>query len=494
MNKKVKKIGLALTMVAFLFIQTSPVLALEVNYPGIPGVGGGPGESFGTLGRFVQYIFVFIILSAGAIGIITIAIAGFQILTAFGSPAARGAANEKIRNAILGIILLVSSVLILRTVNPALITPRTGFAGLQPGVYLRYQVSVDENHPDGFQYKEAPDSLNDTSTLPSGTQLYYYCTTPGRDLLVWKYTKKDFFPDGNETTVRVPCNNDTKVTAPIMSYETRRIEPGVYFFASEDCTGYSSEVQKSSGDIRYFQEVKSIRIISGLRPDERYGVVLNREGGGLESGECSDPFIKDDPGEKCYKIEDVTGKRFNPFYAYIIKYNPGYVDFGSAGSNVKIYSNNLFARLDQQDSELWGGPDDQDYNIGKMYIYPKYATPPTNTVGNPEERNPDQLIREQYKWDNMVYTGSTVGDECCLKKDDDLDCSGPNPEYGIDHQNCVKGIEVNGSYYVFLYSRNTVSGTYMCQDFFHDWDDLPSQTDLLGENKVMYKFIIIPRR
>src|SRR3990167_9096042 len=99
-----------------LFLPLQSALALEVTYPVLPG---GyqitPGSSFG---QYVQYIFVLMVLLGGIIGVISIVISGFQILLYAGSPAARTAALERIRGSVLGIILLMLSVIILRTINP----------------------------------------------------------------------------------------------------------------------------------------------------------------------------------------------------------------------------------------------------------------------------------------------------------------------------------------------------------------------------------------
>lgn len=483
----IKKYKYYLLLFALLFLFLSQAtLALEVNYPNIPGAPVITADT--TLSEYVQYFFIFLILSAGAIGIIAIVVSGFQILMSFGSPAARGAANERIRNTLLGIILLMSSFIIIRTINPEFINPRTTFAGLQPGVYLRNPHTKDDNHPDSFAYRGALDSLADTSKEPSGTELYYYCgaTTNKPDLLVWTYNQPGFVFDNNEATQRVKCNTPLKITSPILSFRRNYEDAGVYFYETDDCTGYSSNVQKSSGPIFYDKKskIKSMKIISGLSKDERYGVILGKAGTDITDGECSEPRINFQPGSTCYHDgtmgdffpKSLDGKDFEPFYAYIIKYNQDYIDYGYSSGKVQIYSNNLFARLDQQDSVLVG-PSGSFYEIGGEFIY--------NV--DPADGNPDQLIREQYIWDNMIYTSGPYKDECCTKEDPDLDCENEDP-----NGTCLKGLEINGSYYVFLYSRGTAG--IMCQDFFSNWDDIPNQTNLLSKNKKLYKIVIIPRR
>ncbi len=490
-------------VIALFLLKGQLAFALEVNYPCIPGAPvispctpGSPIPS-PSLSQYIQYFFILIILSAAGIGVISIAISGFQILFSFGNPASRGVAVERIRNAIIGIILLMSSYIILVTINTEFINPKTTFAGLTPGVYLRNFVGIDDNHPDGYEYHNAPPRLEDTGSEPDNTELWYYCTNPDKDLLVWEYDEPGFVQDGNETTVSLKCNDPgLPITGSLKSFETSKEDFGVYFYSREDCTGFSSEAQKSSGIIKYYDKVKSVRIVSGLSKDERYGVVLDKRGGGLIAGECSQPIIQFDPSNTdCTKIPpDLDGNDFNPFYAYIIKYNPDYADYGSVSSNVKLYSKNLFAKLDQGNSILVGPPN-TDYNIGKEFLYKPGIV----------DGNPDDLIREQYVCDNMVYTSGPDQNECCTGEesstpcgqDDSLRCKDQDPRTKPDEagtiKSCLNGLEVNGSYYVFLYSRNDKSGQRMCEDFFHDENDIQS-SDLLSDNKVIYKLVIIPRR
>mgnify|MGYP001572433330 CR=1 FL=1 len=480
----------------FLFLELNhSVLALEVNYPPLPLYVVGPGI---TLAQYIEYIFVLIILSAAGIGIIIIVIAGFQILLSFGNPAARGAAMERIRNAILGIILLMSSVIILTTINIELVTPKTTFSGLTSllGVYLRspHPGGYDENHPDGFEYIPAPASVSDMSyiNLPTGPiEIGHFCDTPGANLLVWLYSKPieepDYNPrDGTETTISVPCNTPTPILSTTKSFETAYEEPGIYFYKSPDCTGYSSSVQKEGGNITFYYtpQINSVRVVSGFRANERYGVILSKESG-LE-GECSEPMIQFTPGETCFGAgasdpiaNDWEGNPFaDPYYAFIIKYNPNYTSYGDIKGEVKIYSENLFAVLKQT------GGIDPIYDINQKYIY--------LDGGDPNYNNPNNLIREQYKNPsyNGHWTSNDPGNECCTEVDptsplkcDDLDPNG----------SCLKGIQMNGSYYVFLYSGYNGLGNWSCDYFTTHWDDIPNQTNLLNDYKILYKLIIIPR-
>ena len=124
MKSKIKFIQFFIVIVIFMSLS-QPVLGFELNYPILPGVFGAPDINLPnnqTLVNFIFYFFIFAVITSTAIGIITIAIAGIQILIAAGNPTAISAARERIFDSILGIILLMFSVILLRTINPEFIT------------------------------------------------------------------------------------------------------------------------------------------------------------------------------------------------------------------------------------------------------------------------------------------------------------------------------------------------------------------------------------
>jgi len=484
-----KKYAYFTFLVIVLFGATiQPALALEVNYPNlVPFVT--PWENI-TLPQYIQYIFVFIIILVGAIGIISIAISGFQILLSFGSPAKRGAAMERIRSIILGIILLVSSTIILRTINIELVTPISNLAPLTPGIYLRKEVGVSPNNPDRYYYTPAQDSMNDIS-LQSPGQLYYYCgSESGANLLVWLYQQKHMIPSengGHETTFEVKCNQYLTIDPIWKSYNFFYEDPGVYFYKTDDCSGYSSQVQKGSGDIEfpYAPNIGSVRIVNGIDRNKRYGVILSKSGG--FKGECSDPIIRGvtDPssGSDCFKIpKDLDKHPFEPYFAYIIKYNPDYVAYGTKGE-VRLYSENLYASLKQKGSQ------NPKYDINKLFLYNP----------DPNNGNPDNIIRDQKRRISDHPDYAPRQNECCTEDSPDPKCKNENGKILLDLEDpddiCLEDIWINegsGGYYVFLYAKNN-KGDRACQDFSDIGEDELNTTNLLKYKKKIYKIVVIPR-
>lgn len=73
------------------------------------------------IGEFVKYVIVWAFRLAGVFAFIMILFAGFQYLTAGGNTNQQKEAQERIFNAIIGIILLFSFWLILNTINPDIV-------------------------------------------------------------------------------------------------------------------------------------------------------------------------------------------------------------------------------------------------------------------------------------------------------------------------------------------------------------------------------------
>jgi len=121
-------VSLGILLIAF------PVLALELNWP--PSPGGIQLTDATTLTGMVKYFYEWGIALGGLAAFIALIIAGFQYLTSMGDPGKIKEARDRISSAVLGLVLLLSSFLILNTINPELTTlkmPEVGSAGRQLG-------------------------------------------------------------------------------------------------------------------------------------------------------------------------------------------------------------------------------------------------------------------------------------------------------------------------------------------------------------------------
>jgi hypothetical protein len=117
MEQKSKRI-FTLFLLLGIFGVVSGALALELNWPNSPT--GTQLNDNTTLSGMVQYFYEWGIAIGGLAAFIALIAAGFQYLTSAGDPTKMADARSKITSAIFGLALLLSSWLILNTINPEL--------------------------------------------------------------------------------------------------------------------------------------------------------------------------------------------------------------------------------------------------------------------------------------------------------------------------------------------------------------------------------------
>jgi len=122
----------------FCFGQNSAPRPLEVDYINIGWLNIGPGTTFP---EYVRYMFYFAIFISGFIALASFTIAGFQYITSAGEPQKIKDAKDRITSAIVGTVILLTSVILLNTINTQFIVPdlpKTNVFGFQipSGVWL----------------------------------------------------------------------------------------------------------------------------------------------------------------------------------------------------------------------------------------------------------------------------------------------------------------------------------------------------------------------
>lgn len=108
------------------------------------------------IGEYIAAIFKYLIAIAGFIATILIMVSGLQRIMAFGSAKEIGAANDRIKNAFVGLLLALSSYAILRAVNPALVSQNL------------LRVTSVRNEPDILESEEPDDSIDDPTIGADG--------------------------------------------------------------------------------------------------------------------------------------------------------------------------------------------------------------------------------------------------------------------------------------------------------------------------------------
>jgi len=103
-----------------ILVTSSTALALQVDWPDSPL--GTPLNESSELPQLIQYLYEWGIALGGLAAFVALLIAGFQFLTSAGNPASMSEAKGRMQSAGIGLVLLLSSWLILYTINPELTT------------------------------------------------------------------------------------------------------------------------------------------------------------------------------------------------------------------------------------------------------------------------------------------------------------------------------------------------------------------------------------
>lgn len=119
-NPKFKNVIILLVLLGIFGIALN-ALALEIDWPPSPS-GEVTLDDDTSLAEMVKYFYEWIIAIAGLAVFFILVMAGFQYLTSVGDPGKMKDATDRIKSAIFGLVLLLSSYLILNLINPELTT------------------------------------------------------------------------------------------------------------------------------------------------------------------------------------------------------------------------------------------------------------------------------------------------------------------------------------------------------------------------------------
>ena len=263
---------------------------MEIIYPNIPflpDINNCVGSE--CLAKFISYWFGFGIMLAGVIALISLIIASVQLMVSAGNPGMRTDATDRIKGALLGMVLMVSAFILIRTINPVLITPSLTPLGEVAGIFY--------TNGEGGETKPAPISESDTANIPEGFQtIIYKCAEGGfsPNLYVWKFPQKNFIGnngwyDGVGVT-EISCGENTDIGG-IGSFKMAFKTPGVYYFLGDNCSGLmsgpaiSDEAQIAAP---FKNNIKSIRVINDS--NNNFGFIVHN--GDVNSGSpCGSPYV-----------------------------------------------------------------------------------------------------------------------------------------------------------------------------------------------------------
>jgi hypothetical protein len=187
----------------------SAQLELEVEYPAIFGFS--PGESIPS---FAIYAFVFLISIGAVLVMVVLVTAGIEFILAGGEPGKINEAKNRIKSAFLGMIVLLSSWVILYTinnvlVNPVIVTPECEF-GIMVNIRKEKEVKMWPTMETKTKVKEFEKCIAADENIDGEIIETEKAKFPGNQVKeVWAFTEYDF--KGTPTMLYQDLSN-TEVT------------------------------------------------------------------------------------------------------------------------------------------------------------------------------------------------------------------------------------------------------------------------------------------
>jgi len=211
-----KNLFIVLFFILFLPLICRATTGTEIEYPSVPGVATPTATT--TFPEYVKYLVNFSITISGIIALGVLIWAGFLYLTSAGNLSQMEDAKRKIIGSLLGLTIIISSYLILYTINPQLV--RWGPETVEPeqGIYL-----IDNKGRKHF--------VNDTTDKMdySNINQIEFVSPPSSLLAVYLYNDEGFKGDeeriidkGSHSTSSVNLVHDVKSVYFLWN------RPGVY--------------------------------------------------------------------------------------------------------------------------------------------------------------------------------------------------------------------------------------------------------------------------
>jgi len=421
MSKRCKHI-FSLGVIFILSVVPGLALGIEVTLPGLP--------AKPDLADYIAALFNLAMGVAGGITLLSFIYGAFRYMTSAGNPEKMSDGKDRMLGSIFGMVLLLSSYLILTQINPQIIFTDLAPWPELPGVFLRYSTEKSIG---------APTIVYDTNDLKEDNvipQIEYRCESdrPNLPLLV-------FFYDGERLenfnkVVEISCGNSTSIIG--RSYEMRFKTSGVYLYREGGCPsdGYRSDSYTTSAGIlgEFDKDVRSIEIVNDTSEDQFWGAVLHGEP--YFRGQCSsDVYINIDQDRDCFTVSpfasSITVFQWNPYW-------------GSAGDGVKFFSRahgkGGYHTVGDSEIDPWAFIDLADIDFDY-----------TGTEVSPEER------------------------ESCRTFDD-----------------CPGSIRMTGNYLVFIYALRPDGVTIDCAPYDSEVTRLKEKEWIHQEGRSPYKALIMP--
>lgn len=399
---------------------------------------------------------------ASSLAVIVFAIGAAQYVFSADNPTTKNSAKEKMISAIVGMALLLTSFLIMKTINPEIVKLGVGQLSATEGIYYTTgDVSKDVNAD--MQNADASDILK-----LGYKNIRYSCVgNKGTPIVIWYYPEKDFKDtsfNNNKTVVKIVNCGKSEAIDQGKSHKISFLFPGVYFYTKAGCTGLMSEgfTNDQSPIPEIFRgKVKSVRIVDGQNQNSNssgnfvgnsFKLIFHGTKSANASGICSDIMYSTyNKAGDCIEI----GNNIPTISATIINFN----NQGVARGN--LYNKNGLAHPGQGVSlysKPWGwqaGSFSGEYN----------GTIQTST----DEDNYFIGVNRQIKGAKAIfaYKDPNCSDHTCEPQKYQTKCK--------TFTDCPGAISLNGRFLVVVSTYNdygnggatyTASQTSTCQVFY----------------------------
>ena len=435
-----KKKYLVLSLLIIIFLSsTSFALALEVSLPGL--------SNNPTLPEYVRYFFNFGISIVAILSLISFTVGAVGLIAP--NIEAHNNAKDRMKGAVLGLVLTLASFIIMQTINPALTNISLNRLPTIAGVF----------YTDGNNKKPCPQENTDTSEIINSgfDKILYECTAPNSPaLLIWEFPEPGLEkgnPDlSTVKVVRKICGETESISFKSFKWELEY--PGVYYCLGgcdgNMCSNYmSGVVTESQENIKapFAKSIGAIRIISDPPNNLFYGAIIHESSSLRNGGGCS-PVLSP-TNDLCI---DTTAYK-NSSAADIFKFNKD----SSSGNGVSFYS----------EAHGWDtGQNAGHYDLTDSVI----TTGPTSVLGLYDIEEPNMAMIFDY---TNVNVTSEYKDTC------------------ITFGNCAGSIRIKGSYLVGLYSTDT-NGSLYCQTFIKDVPNLDATSYIAPGVTFLDSVYIVP--
>jgi len=268
-------------LLAVLFLlQSSFCYARILEVPDIPGLPSNP-----TLPDYLKTIFEYIMGIGGALAVLSLVIGAARYMTSAGNPEAMSDGISRMKSSIFGLIFLLSSLIIINTINPNLTEIEINTDPV-PGLVIDCGgkiTSASLQVPDTTAIQSCNIAWQDGSCEENADGDKIEKAT----YVLYSYSDKNY-KNIQSNPIRIKCPGSAGISGK--SYIIVKEKPGVYFYSGSECSLTSDALPLSFGPISIDNWQKgpyaSVRLVNGDNPSEGpfYGVVVfgmqNQIGGG----------------------------------------------------------------------------------------------------------------------------------------------------------------------------------------------------------------------